>query len=59
MVIYVNSLYAFYLYLREDTNQYKPNIHSHMTNIYQKLIDEHIMKENESIVCEERDDFED
>ena len=48
---YLNSKSAFHSYLRKDNNQDEPDTHANMINIYQKLMDEYILKENDPTVC--------
>ena len=54
-IIDINSSYSFYSYLSVDSKQNAPDTHSHMNNLYQKIIDAYTMKTNYSIVWEEID----
>ena len=39
--------------MREDNQQYAPETHSHMVNLYQNYMYEYIKKQNRSTVWEE------
>ena len=51
----VNSSSEFYSQLRKDKKQDAPVTHAHRTNIHQKLMNEYIIKPNESTTWEEID----
>ena len=45
-----NPSSKFYSYLSQNNNTDAPGTHSHMMNLYQNLIDEYIIQENDSTV---------
>ena len=49
-----NSSSEFYSYLSEYNKQVAPATHAHMMNIYQKLMGEYMIKENNSNVWDEK-----
>ena len=53
MVIDANTSSPFYSCHIEGNEQYKPDTHAHLMNLYQTLMDENIIKENESTFWEE------
>ena len=49
----MNSYSEFHLYLGEDNNQYSPDTHAKIMNLYQRLMYKYIIQPNQSTVWEE------